>query len=118
MNTTGIPFQTTDWQNVPAVTYPGETGVARWRSLQFGDLRVRVVEYSANYLADHWCQKGHILYVIEGELETQLADGQTFTMTAGMSYEVSDELSSHRSYTKHGAKLFVVDGGFLKPTHS
>jgi hypothetical protein len=31
-----------------------------------------------------------------------------------MSYQVSDDVSSHRSSTSTGAKLFIVDGGFLK----
>jgi len=108
-----IPFQVTDWEQVPVTEHPGETGMAYWRSLQLGNLRVRIVEYSAGYKADHWCQKGHLLFVIEGELITELADGRLFRMTPGMSYEVSDELSSHRSVTEHGAKLFIVDGGFL-----
>ncbi len=110
----GIPFQITDWKKVVVSEHPGVTGMAYWRSLQLGDLRVRLVEYSAGYLADHWCQKGHILLVLEGEIQTQLADGRAYTMTAGMSYEVSDDLSSHRSFTEQGAKLFIVDGGFLK----
>lgn len=110
----GIPFQITDWEKVVVSEHPGVTGMAYWRSLQLGDLRVRLVEYSAGYLADHWCQKGHILLVLEGEIQTQLADGRAYTMTAGMSYEVSDDLSSHRSFTEQGAKLFIVDGGFLK----
>ncbi|PJJ47709.1 DHCW motif cupin fold protein [Hymenobacter chitinivorans] len=113
MTTSPIPFQVTDWARIPATEHPGETGVAYWRTLQLGSLRVRMVEYSAGYMADHWCQKGHLLFVTEGELLTELADGQTFRMSAGMSYEVSDELSSHRSSTEHGAKLIIVDGSFL-----
>ncbi|HLK97538.1 MAG TPA: DHCW motif cupin fold protein [Hymenobacter sp.] len=113
MSTSIIPFQVTDWEQVPVTEHPGEEGMAYWRSLQFGSLRVRMVDYSAGYKADHWCQKGHLLFVLEGELITELADGRLFRMTPGMSYEVSDELSSHRSCTKHGAKLLVVDGGFL-----
>jgi hypothetical protein len=113
MTTTTIPFQVTDWALIPATEHPGETGTAYWRTLQLGSLRVRMVEYSAGYKADHWCEKGHLLFVMEGELLTELADGQTFRMSAGMSYEVSDKLSSHRSTTEHGAKLIIVDGGFL-----
>ncbi len=79
----GIPFQITDWKKVVVSEHPGVTGMAYWRSLQLGDLRVRLVEYSAGYLADHWCQKGHILLVLEGEIQTQLADGRAYTMTAG-----------------------------------
>jgi hypothetical protein len=108
-----IPFQIIDWQQVPATEQTGETGWVRSRTLQLGLLRVRVLEYSANYLADHWCQKGHVMYVLEGEVETQLADGRAFTNSPGMSYVVSDEMSSHRSFSKLGAKLFIVDGDFL-----
>ncbi len=115
MQASVIPFQVTDWEKVPVTEHSGETGTAYWRSLQFGSLRVRMVEYSPAYKADHWCQKGHLLFVTEGELITELADGSTFRMTKGMSYEVSDELSSHRSFTEHGAKLIIVDGSFLAP---
>jgi len=103
------PFTVTDWTHVPATEHPGETGTAVWRTLDIGDLRVRLVEYSPGYLADHWCQRGHVLYVLEGELETELEGGATVTLRPGMSYEVSDGRSSHRSRTKTGAKLFVVD---------
>jgi len=108
-----IPFGVTDWNKVAATTHPGETGVAVWRTLQLGGLRIRMVEYSANYLADHWCQKGHLLFVLEGQLITQLENGEKFEMTKGMSYQVSDELSSHKSFSPGGAKLLIVDGSFL-----
>jgi len=109
-----IPFTVTDWQNVPATEHKGETGTALWRTLQYGDLRVRVVEYSPGYKADHWCEKGHVLYCLEGEMICELSNGSEFTLKAGMSYQVSDDLSSHRTRTEHGAKLFIVDGAFLK----
>jgi hypothetical protein len=111
-----IPFHLTDWQNVPVTEQPGEAGMALWRTLQFGDLRVRVVQVSAGYLAEEWCQKGHVLFVLEGELETRFPDRETVTLKAGMSHEVSDGLTSHKSYSRNGARLFVVDGGFLGPT--
>ena len=105
-----LPFTVTDWSGVAPTVHPGETGEARWRTLSVGDLRVRMVEYSPGYLADHWCDRGHILYVVEGELDTELKDGRSFTLTAGMSYEVSDFGDApHRSSTRTGAKLFVVD---------
>ena len=104
-----IPFGTTDWSTVTATTHPGETGTALWRTREFGAIRVRIVEYSANYLADHWCSKGHILFVLEGELETELADGRIILLKPGMSYQVADNAEPHRSRTCDGAKLFVVD---------
>jgi len=105
-----LPFTVTDWENIPATEHPGEHGTALWRTLNIGDIRVRMVQYSPGYLADHWCDRGHILYVLEGELESQLKDGRTFTLTAGMSYQVSDfGDAAHRSYTRTGVKLFIVD---------
>lgn len=109
-----ILFQTTDWDAITPTTHKGETGVAYWRTLQLGDLRIRVVEYSKGYKADHWCQKGHIIYCLEGEMTTELADGSFHLMKKGMSYQVTDDLSSHRSFTDVGAKLFIVDGDFLQ----
>jgi quercetin dioxygenase-like cupin family protein len=109
MNMSGIPFSTTDWSTIPAVEHQGESGMAYWRTRNFGDIRVRMVEYSAGYLADHWCVKGHILFCIEGELQTELDDGRTFALKPGMSYQVADNAEAHRSSTAHGARLFIVD---------
>lgn len=109
MKMNDIPFGTTDWSKVTPTHHPGETGSATWRTREFGDLRVRMLEYSPGYLADHWCSKGHILFVLEGELITELRDGRTVTMTAGQSYQVADNAEAHRSRTATGAKLFVVD---------
>ena len=99
---------------VPVTEHKGITGTALWQTLQFGDLRLRMVEYSEGYEADHWCQKGHIIYCIEGEMTTELDNGDKFVMIKGMTYEVSDGLSSHKSYSKEGVKLFIIDGAFLK----
>ena len=105
-----LPFTVTDWSSVPATEHQGETGKALWRTLNIGDLRVRMVEYTPGYLADHWCDRGHVLYVLEGELETELKDGRRFVLKPGMSYQVSDFGDSpHRSATRTGAKLFIVD---------
>lgn len=104
-----IPFGTTDWSQLDASEHPGEAGTAYWRTRQFGPLRVRMVEYSAGYLADHWCSKGHILLCLEGELHTELEDGRRFVMTPGMSYQVADQAEAHRSSTPTGARLFIVD---------
>jgi quercetin dioxygenase-like cupin family protein len=109
MNMHDIPFGTTDWSGVPRTEHAGETGKAWWRTREFGGIRVRMVEYSPGYLADHWCSKGHILLCLEGELETELADGRTFVLAPGMSYQVADGAEPHRSRTAVGAKLFIVD---------
>ena len=109
MQIENIPFGLTDWDKVPETLHPGETGSARWRTCEFGAVRVRVVEYSPGYRADHWCEKGHILYVLEGVLETELGDGRTVTLTKGTSYQVADGAQPHRSSTTEGARLFIVD---------
>ena len=109
MNIQNTPFEIVDWQKVSADKYSGETGEAFWRTKQAGDIRVRMVEYSPGYLADHWCKKGHILLVLEGTLVTELSDGRKFTMTPGMSYQVAEDIAPHRSKTETGVKLFIVD---------
>jgi hypothetical protein len=109
MRMTDIPFGTTDWSTVQPTTHAGNTGTATWRTRQFGDIRVRLVEYSPGYMADHWCDKGHILFCMDGELDTDLSDGRKFTLKAGMSYQVADGTDAHRSHTAKGARLFIVD---------
>ena len=104
-----IPFAATDWETVSRTEHPGERGMAVWRTREFGEIRARMVEYSADYLADHWCSKGHILLVLEGELVTELADGRRIALKAGQSYQVADGAEPHRSTTVAGAKLFIVD---------
>ena len=104
-----IPFGTTDWAGVPVERKSGESGWAEWRVRQFGDIRVRMLEYSPGYRADHWCIKGHILLCLEGELTTELEDGRRFVLRPGISYQVADGAEPHRSFTEHAAKLFVVD---------
>lgn len=109
-----IPYQNIDWTTIEKVEHSGEKGIAIWQTIQFGGLRIRLVEYSKEYLADHWCQKGHIVHCLEGEFVSELKNGENFIISKGMSYVVSDELSSHRSYSKNGVKLLIIDGDFLK----
>jgi len=109
MQIAGIPFGTTDWSSVEKTEHKGETGTSYWRTRNFGAIRVRMVEYSPGYLADHWCEKGHIVYCLEGELHTELKDGRTLVLKPGMSYQVADGAEAHRSRTASGATLFVVD---------
>jgi hypothetical protein len=109
MELRNIPFGTTDWNVIEPTTHAGVTGNAFWRTRQFGDVRVRMVEYTPGYVADHWCEKGHILLCIEGELRTELKDGRVMTLKAGMSYQVADGAEAHRSMSPTGAILFIVD---------
>ncbi len=109
MQLTGIPFQTIDWARVESTRHPGETGEATWRTREIGNVRVRLVEYSPGYLADHWCERGHVIHVLAGELVTELRDGRSFTLQGGQSYVVADGDGAHRSRTPRGATLFIVD---------
>ena len=109
MQMSDIPFGVTDWSTIDRTEHKGERGLAYWRTRHFGNIRVRLVEYTPGYLADHWCVKGHILFCLEGELHTELADGRQFVLSPGMSYQVADDAEAHRSSTPIGAKLFIVD---------
>lgn len=109
-----IPFSNIDWEIIPKVEYAGETGVSFWQTVQFQGLRIRIVEYSAGYFADHWCQKGHIVHCLDGSFITELSTGEKLSLSQNQSYVVSDELSSHRSFSENGVKLLIVDGEFLK----
>lgn len=111
-----IPFQTIDWTSIEKIEYKGETGVAFWQTIQFPGLRIRLVEYSNEYSADHWCQKGHIVHCLEGEFTSELQTGERIKLTKGETFIVSDELSSHRSVSENGVKLLIIDGDFLKNT--
>jgi hypothetical protein len=109
MTLNDIPFGTTEWTTIEPTEHAGESGMARWRTRHFGSIRVRMVEYTAGYSADHWCSKGHILLCLAGDLETELADGRRFRLTPGMSYQVADNAEPHRSRSQSGATLFIVD---------
>ena len=109
MDIKDVDFCVTDWTMMAQTTHNGESGQAFWRTLEVGNVRARIVEYSAGYVADHWCSRGHVLYVLEGELVTELKDGRIFTLRPGMSYQVGTGSEPHRSRTQTGARLFVVD---------
>ncbi|HLA54678.1 MAG TPA: DHCW motif cupin fold protein [Flavobacterium sp.] len=110
-----IPFQAIDWAKMESVEHKGETGTSFWRTLQFDGLRLRMVEYSENYFANHWCQKGHVVHCLEGEFIGELNNGEKTTISKGMGYVVSDDFGSHRSMSENGVKLLIIDGDFLKP---
>lgn len=109
-----IPFETIEWDKIPKTKHEGESGAAYWQTKQYDGLRIRLVEYSAGYFANHWCQKGHVVYCIEGEFTSEMETGEKFVLKKGMSYIVSDNVSSHRSITEKGVKLLIIDGDFLK----
>jgi quercetin dioxygenase-like cupin family protein len=109
MRLSDIRFGVTEWAAVERTERAADTGFAVWRTRQFGEVRVRMVEYSPGYAADHWCEKGHILLCLSGELNTELEDGRRFTLKPCTSYQVADGAERHRSSTASGATLFIVD---------
>jgi quercetin dioxygenase-like cupin family protein len=109
MEIKAFSFQTVDWSGIKAETHAGTTGMASWKVIYMGDIRVRMVEYSPGYVADHWCSKGHIIYCISGEMITELADEREFILSAGMTYHVGDNSDAHRSRSENGCSLFIVD---------
>lgn len=114
MSTQNIPYEVINWDSVPKEEHKGEQGTSFWQVKQYQGLRVRMVEYTPGYIADHWCKKGHIVHCLEGEVTSELENGESSVLTPGMTYVVSDDLSSHRSSTETGVKLMIIDGDFLK----
>ncbi len=104
-----LPMSIMDWTQITASKHPGETGFALWQTQNFGDIRVRMVEYSPGYAADHWCAKGHVILCLSGEIDIELGDGKQLGLKPGQSYHVGDGVPPHRSSTAVGAKLFIVD---------
>ena len=109
MQLQSFPFQTLDWSSIPKEEHKGITGMAHWQVFMMNEIRVRMVEYSPNYLADHWCSKGHVILCLEGEMKTELQDGRKFLLSKGMTYQVGDNNEAHRSSTEMGCRLFIVD---------
>ena len=109
MEIAAFPFQTVNWTGIEAEEHSGATGAAYWKIFRMGEIRIRMVEYSANYLANHWCNKGHIIYCIAGEMTTKLQDGREFILSAGMTYHVGDNSNAHSSRSTKGCRLFIID---------
>ena len=108
-----IPFQNVDWKSIPKTEHKGETGTSYWQTVEFPGLRIRIVEYSKGYVADHWCKKGHIVHCLEGSFVSELENEKEVVMSEGNTYVVSDGMSSHRSIAFDGARLMIIDGEFL-----
>ncbi len=103
------PFQQIDWSETKPELHPGTSGTASWKIFNMGDIRVRIVEFSATYEADHWCNKGHVVYCIDGEMTTFLEDGSEFVLSAGKSWFVGDDSDAHCIKSEKGCTIFIVD---------
>lgn len=110
MKITDVPFRVTDWGKVSKSEFRGESGTSFWRVFEAGNIRARMVEYSKDFKSDHWCPRGHVLLVLEGELVIRLKDGAEHRLTAGTSFQAADDNDNpHLAYTHQGAKVFIVD---------
>lgn len=109
MKLTYTPMSITDWSKLTASEHAGARGTAFWRTQEFGETRIRMVEYSPGYMADHWCAKGHVVLCLSGSLDIELRDGKKFNLSTGQRYYVGDGDPPHRSSTADGVRLFIVD---------
>jgi len=98
-----------NWEKIETVELKGETGTSFMRIYEEGNIRLRMIEYSADYYADHWCTRGHIIHVIEGELIYEQKNGKTFSLIPGNSFQVGDNKDEHLVRTINGARVFLVD---------
>lgn len=106
MELSGLPEAVVDWSRTPATKTAGATS----RAHKTNDVQLRVVDYDPGYLADHWCSKGHILYVISGSLTIEHGDGKaSYELAAGMSWQTADNGPPHRVRSTGGATVFIVD---------
>mgnify|MGYP001765612062 CR=1 FL=1 len=104
------PFMPVDWERLTAEKHPGELGMSVWRTQNTPGLRTRIVLYTPGFRSDHWCERGHVLLVLEGELTGDLKDGRTFTFRAGQGFVAGDDAANpHKAHTGPGAKVFIVD---------
>ncbi|MCF8239715.1 MAG: DHCW motif cupin fold protein [Saprospiraceae bacterium] len=97
------------WGDCPMTIHPGEQGEVAVKQVEAGDIRIRTARYSPGYLADHWCVKGHIVQVLEGQLIVEHQGSETMVLEAGMTYLVGDDRQPHRVRTEIGASLFIID---------
>ena len=68
----------------------------RYKRVQLGDRQVRLVEWDKAMVHADWCLKGHIGYVIDGEVELDIA-GKVFRYAPGDVFIVPEgEAHKHR----------------------
>jgi hypothetical protein len=110
MKLANLPIGATDWSSVPVVVQPGETGTASVQTRNLGDITLRIVAYSLGFKADHWCAKGHIVYVISGSLVIEYKDQTRTSLSAGMNWHAPDDANPpHRVLCEAGATVFIID---------
>ena len=65
MDTCKVLFDSIEWQEV----MPG----ARFKIFSDGKKQMRLLEFTSEFVEPHWCKKGHIGFVLNGELEIYFA---------------------------------------------
>jgi quercetin dioxygenase-like cupin family protein len=111
MKLANMPETTIDWSLIAETEIQGASGFSNTRAHQSGEVQQRIVEYAPGYLADHWCAKGHVIYVIAGALTIEHENEEpACALSAGMSWQVADgEGPAHRVRSENGATVFIVD---------
>ncbi len=110
MRIQNVPFGVVDWEKVKPVEHKGETGTSFWRTVETGNIRVRKVEYSEGFRLDHWCARGHVGLVLEGEFTIKLKNGNEFVLGPGQGFQVSDDdANPHWLSTRVKTTVFLVD---------
>jgi hypothetical protein len=109
-----IPFQTINWETIPPIEHSGASGISISRTFQSDIIRLRLVDFSPKYKADHWCGKGHVIYCLDGDFVLHLKDGSKNVVTKGMTCQMLDDTQNpHLMISESGCKLFILDGEFL-----
>jgi hypothetical protein len=110
MKLDNLPLGAIDWTEIAPALMKGETGTVTQRVREFGPNRLRLVEYGAGYLADHWCHKGHVIHVLKGDLDIEYEDGTKTALSAGLTWHVGDDTGApHRVRCARGSIVFIVD---------
>jgi hypothetical protein len=105
-----VPFLAADWDRAPRAEHPGVRGTSTWRTIEAGGLRTRIVDYTVGFESDHWCPRGHVMLVLEGDVTLRLKDGREVKMVAGQGFLAGDdEANPHMAVSERGAKVFLVD---------
>ena len=100
----------TDWSSLVSESVEGLSGNSRSKSIKYGNIRMRTMEYSPGFEADHWCPRGHIIFVLEGEITIKLKDETEQKISKGMSFICGDnETNPHMVYSKKGAFVIIID---------
>ena len=110
MQINSAPYTGIDWDEVPITKHAGESGFVYRRTCETGNVRLRLAEYSPGYKAEHWCCRGHVIHLLDGEIIYKFKDGSEIKLAKGMSCCFSDSQEiPHKSSTRNGAFLLIVD---------